>query len=151
MKFEVVSLSISEKRGVQKHEVQKIECIAGYGIERDAHAGNWHRQVTLLAKEVIEEAIERINKKGKNIFVGPGSFAENIVTRGVDWSEAKVGGKIKINEVEMEVTQKGKEYDENNPIFKITGEYLLPIHGVFAKIIKGGKIRVNDCGYYSFG
>ena len=102
MKFEVVSVSISEKRGTQKHEVQEIECIAEYGIRRDAHAGNWHRQVTLLAKEIIDEAIERINKKGKNIFVGPGSFAENIVTRGVDWSKARVGGKIKINEVEME-------------------------------------------------
>jgi len=150
MKFEVVSVSISEKRGVQKHEVQEIECIAGSGIKRDAHAGNWHRQVTLLAKEVIDEAIERINKKGKNIFVGPGTFAENIVTSGVDWSKARVGGKIKINEVEMQVTQKGKEYDKNNPIFKITGEYLLPIHGVFAKVIKGGKIHVKDCGYYSF-
>ena len=150
MKFEVVSVSISEKRGTQKDEVQEIECIAEYGIRRDAHAGNWHRQVTLLAKEIIDEAIERINKKGKNIFVGPGSFAENIVTRGVDWSKARVGGKIKINEVEMEITQKGKEYDENNPIFKITGEHLLPIHGVFAKIIKGGNIHVKDYGYYSF-
>lgn len=150
MKFEVESVSISEKRGTQKHEVPEIECIAGYGIKRDGHAGNWHRQVTLLAGEVVDEAKERINKKGKNIFVGPGSFAENIVTRGVDWSKAKVGGKIKINEVEMEITQKGKEHDENNLIFKITGEYLLPIHGVFAKVIKGGKISVKDRGYYNF-
>jgi molybdopterin adenylyltransferase len=100
---EVVAICVSCKRGIQKKNVESAMLVAGWGIEGDAHAGNWHRQVSLLAVE----SVEKIRRKG--VEVGPGSFAENITTRGLNLSALAVGQRLRIGEAELEITQIGKD------------------------------------------
>jgi len=148
MKFEirVESVNISEKKGTQKHPVEEIQCIEDYGIKNDAHAGKWHRQVSLLSGE----AIDVMRAKAGDFEIKNGDFAENIVTRGMDWTKAQPGGKIIIDHVILEVTQIGKECHSNCAIADAVGECIMPKQGVFSKVIKGGKIRAGSSGYYSF-
>ncbi|MCD6447835.1 MAG: MOSC domain-containing protein [Thermoplasmata archaeon] len=109
------------------------------GIKGDAHAGRWHRQISLLA----EESIEKMRKKGLQI--GYGDFAENITTKGINLAELKVGQRLKIgNEVIIEVTQIGKKCHDDCEIKRLTGECVMPKEGIFARVIAGGTIRVGD-------
>lgn len=139
MKGFVHSVCTSEKKGIRKHEVQSARLTAGWGIEGDAHAGRWHRQVSLLS-------IEDINVM-KNFIpsLKPGDFAENIVIQGLDISPVEVGDRIIIGEdIILEVTQIGKECHSACEIQKLTGRCIMPHKGVFAKVQKGGRIKRED-------
>ena len=143
MDFVVEAVCISDKKGVQKHEVDKIILIEDFGIEHDAHAGKWHRQVSFLAGEDID----RMKKKGLSL--KPGAFGENIITRGIDWTRAKIGGKIQIGRAELEVTQIGKECHTPCAIYYTAGECIMPDKGIFAKVLQGGVIHAHNSGHYS--
>ena len=150
MKFRIESVNISEKKGVEKIPVQEVEIIDDYGIMGDAHAGNWHRQVSFLAAEAVDMMREQVAEKVQGVELRPGIFAENILTRGIDWTEAKVGGKVVINNsVILEVTQIGKDCHTGCAIYKLVGKCIMPKQGIFTKVIKGGVIRAGDSGYYS--
>jgi TatD DNase family protein len=142
MKFKVESVNISTVKGVQKQEVAEIFCRENFGIEGDAHAGNWHRQVSLLAGEAVDAM------KAKGLELAPGAFGENIVTRGVDWSKAQVGERITIGVVELQITQIGKECHSHCAIYDAAGECIMPSKGIFAKVLKGGKIHAQSSGHY---
>lgn len=138
MKGRIVALSISDRKGVPKRNVESVRLLEGYGIEGDAHAGSWHRQVSILAIE----SIERMKERGLNL--RPGIFAENITTENLDLSKLKVGDRILIGNVELEVTQIGKECPKPCAIFRKIGDCIMPREGIFARVVKGGEIRVGD-------
>lgn len=142
MKFKVESVNIAAAKGMAKNEVAEIVLIKNFGIAGDAHAGDWHRQVSLLAGEAIDAM------KTKGLSLAPGAFGENIVTRGVDWRQARVGEIIVIGSVELEVTQIGKECHSRCAIYYSAGECIMPLQGIFAKVLKGGKINAQSCGAY---
>ena len=145
MRFTVESVNIAAAKGVQKHEVPEIVCRENFGIEGDAHAGAWHRQVSLLAGEAIDAM------KAKGLELAPGAFGENIVTRGVDWSRARVGEAIVIGEVELEITQIGKECHSRCAIYDAAGDCIMPRQGIFARVLKGGAIHAHSSGDYRIG
>jgi len=142
MKFIIEAVCLSDKRGEQKHEVDEILLIKDFGIESDAHAGKWHRQVSFLAGEEIDRM------KAKGLTLKPGAFGENIVTRGIDWTKVPVGGKIRIGDAELEVTQIGKECKTPCAIYYAAGECIMPTKGIFARVMKGGKVRAQHHGHY---
>ena len=145
MKFTVESVNVSATKGVQKHEVPEIACRVDHGIEGDAHAGPWHRQVSLLAGEAVDMM------KAKGLDLAAGAFGENIVTRGVDWSQARVGERITIGNVELEITQIGKECHSRCAIYYAAGDCVMPRQGIFAKVLKGGTIHAESSGNYDIG
>lgn len=135
----VASINISREKGVVKIPVEKVEIKVDYGICGDAHAGNWHRQISLLAKESIDKMIS----KGFN-HLKFGDFAENITTEGIEVHTLPVGTKLKIGDCEVEVTQIGKKCHGGCEIKKTTGDCVMPREGIFVKVIKEGTIKVND-------
>lgn len=140
MKGRVVSVNISDIKGVPKHEVEEILLIAGHGVQGDAHAGAWHRQVSLLA----EESIDRMRALGLN-GLARGAFGENINTVGLDLCALPVGTRLKIGEVVLEVTQIGKDcHNDGCAIRRATGKCVMPTDGVFAVVIEGGTLRAGD-------
>lgn len=140
MKGRVVSVNISDIKGVPKHEVEEILLIAGHGVQGDAHAGAWHRQVSLLA----EESIDRMRALGLN-GLARGAFGENINTVGLDLCEMPVGTRLKIGEAVLEVTQIGKDcHNDGCAIRRATGKCVMPTDGVFAVVIEGGTLRAGD-------
>jgi MOSC domain-containing protein YiiM len=145
VKFTVESVNIAAVKGVQKHEVPEIVCRENFGIEGDAHAGIWHRQVSLLAGEAIDAM------KARGLDLAPGAFGENIVTRGVDWSQARVGEAIVIGEVKLEITQIGKECQSRCAIYDAAGDCIMPKQGIFARVLKGGTIHAHSGGDYRIG
>ncbi len=145
MKFKIESVNISEKKGVQKHPVDSVKLIENYGIEGDAHAGKWHRQVSFLSGEAIDE----MRAKAGELAINDGDFGENIVTRGIDWRKVRVGGRISINGVVLEITQIGKKCHTGCAIYDAVGECIMPKQGIFAKVVKGGEISGENSGYYS--
>ncbi|MBR3640648.1 MAG: MOSC domain-containing protein [Oscillibacter sp.] len=136
---EVVSVNISEKKGVRKRPVPYIELKLRHGIVGDAHAGDWHRQISLLAEESVDtmRAICPIE-------LDAGIFAENINTRGIDLKSLPVGTRLRIGETEVEVTQIGKECHTDCAIKKATGKCVMPTEGIFAVVIKEGRVRAGD-------
>lgn len=141
-KFKIVSINISKKKGERKTPVSKAILKEDYGIVGDAHSGNWHRQVSLLAKEDIEEMI----KKGADVTWG--DFAENITTEGINLAVLPIGTRLKINEAILEVTQIGKECHDHCAIYQQIGDCVMPRRGIFAKVINGGEITNESYGYY---
>ena len=138
-KGKIKAISISTEKGTQKVNVPEAELRVDFGIEGDAHAGNWHRQVSLLGSESIDKMIEKGAK------VAPGSFAENITTEGIDLLALKVGSKLKLGEdVELEITQFGKKCHSRCEIFEQVGDCIMPREGIFAKVISPGRLRVGD-------
>ena len=135
---EVVSINISEKRGTIKHEVESIRLIENYGIEGDAHAGSWHRQVSLLAEESIDKM------RGMGIDLKNGIFAENINTVGVELKSIPIGTVIHIGECILKVTQIGKECHNDCEVKRITGKCVMPTEGIFAVVVKGGTVKKGD-------
>lgn len=137
--MKVVAINISDKKGVPKKSVEEGNFIVDYGLEGDAHAGNWHRQVSLLG-------IESINKMKKLGIDGlcTGRFAENITTEGLKLWELPVGSKLKIGDTLHEVTQIGKECHTKCAIFQQIGDCVMPTEGIFTKVIEGGKMKVDD-------
>ncbi len=135
----VVSLNTSDKKGVIKIPVEEVTFIEDFGIENDAHAGKWHRQVSLLANESIDKMIQ---KGGTGLT--PGKFAENITTEGIELYTLPVGTKLKIGETIQEVTQIGKECHTGCAIKAQVGDCVMPREGIFTKIIKGGQVKIGD-------
>ena len=136
----IVAISISKKKGIPKTNVQSARLIENHGIEGDIHAGNWHRQVSFLALE----SIDKMREKGlPNL--RPGAFAENITTEFLELPNLEVGTRIKLGkEAILEITQIGKECHSKCAIFSKVGDCVMPREGIFAKVIKGGNISVND-------
>jgi len=135
----IKAISVSKEKGTQKVNVPEAELRADFGIIGDAHAGNWHRQVSLLEAESIDKMIE------KGACVGPGSFAENITTEGIDLLALKVGSKLRLGEgVEFEITQFGKKCHSRCEIFEQVGDCIMPREGVFAKVTRAGRLAVGD-------
>ena len=140
MKGRIVSLNISAKKGVRKKPIKEVLLKTNYGIEGDAHASSeWHRQVSLLALE----SIRKMQDKGLN--VNPGDFAENITTEGIDLPALPVGTKMTIgNNIEVEVSQIGKECHTRCAIYYLAGDCVMPKEGIFVTVLKGGKVREGD-------
>ncbi len=134
----IVSLNISRKKGVNKEPVESVRLKVDHGIEGDAHAGKWHRQVSLLA----EESIEIMRARG--IELEPGAFAENITTRGIDLAALPVGTRLVSGEVELEVTQIGKKCHKGCAIFQQVGDCIMPRQGIFARVITPGSLHRGD-------
>lgn len=143
MKFTVKAVCISRHKGVQKEAVDSIRLIENFGIERDAHAGDRVRQVSFLA----DEAIDTMRVEG--LTLNPGAFGENVVTRGIDWTKTKVGGRIVIGDVELRITKIGKECHTPCSIYEAVGRCIMPDMGVFARVEKGGTIHAESSGHYS--
>lgn len=140
--FEIVSLNISGNKGEPKRPVRSVLVRKDHGLDGDAHAGDWHRQVSLLAMEDIEHMKEKLKS------LEPGDFAENITTRGIDLASLPVGTRLCIGEVELEVTQIGKTCHKGCAILEQTGECIMPKRGIFARVLKGGEITNEDSGSY---
>ena len=135
----IVAVSISPKKGVKKTNIHLGSLIENYGLENDAHAGDWHRQVSLLAIE----SISKIQKKGLD--VNPGDFAENITTKGIRLWELPLGTRLKLGkDALVEVTQIGKECHDRCAIYKQVGDCVMPREGIFVKVLKGGLVRPAD-------
>lgn len=135
----VVSINISKEKGVVKKPIGEGVFIENFGLEDDAHSGNWHRQVSLLGME----SVEKMKKQGVEGLV-PGIFAENITTEGIILYEIPVGTKIVIGETIHEVTQIGKECHTGCEIAQKVGKCVMPKEGIFTKVLKGGTIREGD-------
>ncbi|MGN0704855.1 MAG: MOSC domain-containing protein [Lentihominibacter sp.] len=135
----VKAVCISEEKGVQKHEVDEVYLKVDHGIVGDAHAGNWHRQVSLLAAESVAKTQKALDYKLAN-----GDFAENIVTEGLVLFTLPVGTKLQIGEAEGEITQIGKECHQGCAIRELAGDCVMPREGIFIKVIKPGKVKPGD-------
>lgn len=136
--MKIIALNTSERKGTQKRPQESVNLIVDHGIEGDAHAGNWHRQISFLGQECITE----FNQKGAS--VKPGAFGENIIVDGVDFTTLPIGTKVLCNGTEMEITQIGKECHDRCQIYFKMGDCIMPRNGVFAKVLKGGVISVGD-------
>ena len=134
----IIGICISEKRGTAKHEVETAKLVEDWGIEGDAHAGHWHRQVSLLSFDKIEAF------RARGAEVGDGAFGENLVVEGIDFRSLPVGTVLECNGVVLEMTQIGKECHSHCEIFKKMGECIMPTEGVFARVIRGGTISEGD-------
>jgi cyclic pyranopterin phosphate synthase len=135
----VIAVSVSDKKGMKKRNVDCAELKEQFGIAGDAHAGSGHRQISLLAQESIQKMVE----KGLN--VTPGDFAENITTSGFDLMELKIGDKIKIGDnVLLEISQIGKVCHTRCNIYYQAGDCVMPKEGVFARVVKGGSVKPCD-------
>jgi MOSC domain-containing protein YiiM len=135
----IVAVSISPKKGVKKTNILLGRLIENYGLENDAHAGDWHRQVSLLAVESISKI------RGKGLDVNPCDFAENITTKGIKLWELPVGTRLKLGkDALVEVTQIGKECHDRCAIYKQVGDCVMPREGIFVKVLKGGTIGPSD-------
>ena len=135
---QVVSVCISEKKGTKKHPVAEISLRPHHGIVGDAHAGDWHRQVSLLANE----SVDRMRKEG--LTLAAGDFAENILTEGITLRTLPVGTVLRAGEVRLEVTQIGKECHNDCAIKKAVGKCVMPTDGIFAVVLNEGVIRPGD-------
>lgn len=134
----IAAICMSEKKGTAKVQVDLANFIEEFGIENDAHAGKWHRQVSLLELKKIE----KFNKQGGNVKFG--DFGENLVIDGIEVDKLEIGQRIQIGDVILEITQIGKKCHNECEIFHRVGKCIMPIHGVFSRVIKGGVIKVND-------
>ena len=131
-------ICISEKKGTQKHEIPEAELKTEWGIEGDAHAGKWHRQVSLLGLEQIEDF------RARGAQVEFGAFGENLIVEGYHFRELPVGTRFQIGDVILEMTQIGKECHSHCQIYKVMGDCIMPREGVFARVLQGGTIRTGD-------
>ena len=135
---EIKGICISERRGTQKHEIPEVNLVEGWGLEGDAHGGNWHRQVSLLSYDKIQE----FRKRGADIAFG--AFGENIIVEGIDFSSLPVGSRFLVGDVQLELTQIGKECHSHCQIYQTMGDCIMPREGVFAEVTRGGLIRRGD-------
>lgn len=137
--MKIVSIAVSKKKGTTKTPVAEAFVSKEHGLEGDAHAGPWHRQVSLLASESIDKAREQ------GLDVGFGDFAENIATVGIDWKTLPVGTRVRLGaQVLLEITQIGKECHNRCAIYYKAGDCIMPREGVFARVLEEGPIRCGD-------
>jgi len=134
----IIAVCISEKKGTQKKNIHEAELITDFGIKNDAHAGKWHRQVSLLSYERINDF------KAEGATIVDGAFGENLIVEGFDLAKVPIGTRFRCNDVILELTQVGKECHSHCQIYKIMGDCIMPREGVFTKVIQGGKIAVGD-------
>ena len=134
----ITSVCRSERRGTVKQNIESGVLVENFGLEGDAHGGNWHRQVSLLSYEKIEE----FRKKGADIELG--AFGENLIVSGYDFRNLAVGTRFQCGEAVLEMTQIGKECHSHCEIYKRMGECIMPREGVFAIVLHGGTIRKGD-------
>ena len=134
----IKGICISEKRGTAKHEIEEAVFVKDWGIEKDVHAGHWHRQVSLLSYEKIEEF------KAKGAPIDDGAFGENLIVSGYDLKNLPVGTRFRCGEVLLEVTQIGKQCHSGCEIFKIMGDCIMPREGIFTRVLHGGIIEEGD-------
>lgn len=135
----IISVNISPRKTVRKKPVEEAQVIENHGLEGDAHTGEWHRQVSLLAMESIQKMID------KGLSVGPGDFAENLTTEGINLISLPIGKKLKVgNEILLEVTQIGKECHTKCAIFYQAGDCVMPREGIFTKVLGGGIVKPGD-------
>jgi len=138
MSGRVVAVCISAQKGEKKTPVESVELRPEHGIVGDAHAGDWHRQVSLLAME----SIRKMQKMG--LEVDSGDFAENITTEGLDLIHLPLGARLNIGEVLLEITQIGKECHNRCEIFHQAGDCVMPKEGIFGRVLKGGHVQTGD-------
>ena len=135
----IVSIAKSMKKGTRKVQVEEAHLLKDHGLKGDAHAGPWHRQVSFLASESIERA------RSGGLEVSFGDFAENIATSGIDWKNIPVGTRVKLGDRALvEITQIGKECHKKCAIYHMAGDCIMPAEGVFARVIKGGRIHCGE-------
>ena len=134
----VVAVCSSEKKGTRKTDIGDCEVIENFGLKGDAHGGTWHRQVSLLSYEKIEE----FRKRGAQVEFG--DFGENLVVDGYDFRTLPIGGRFQCNDVILELTQIGKECHHGCAIYQAMGDCIMPREGVFCKVLQGGHIRKGD-------
>jgi MOSC domain-containing protein YiiM len=138
-KGQVLSVNISEKRGEKKHNINEAYIKSDWGIEVDAHSGDWHRQVSLLSLSSVEKM------RALGAIIDYGDFAENLTVAGIDVATLPIGTRLQIGEVQMEVTQIGKEcHNKACAIKKQVGTCVMPIEGIFARTLSSGWVRVGD-------
>lgn len=134
----IKAVCLSDIKGIQKSETEGIDLLAEWGVENDAHAGKWHRQVSLLGFEQIE-AFKALGAEVNN-----GSFGENIIVEGFDLKSLPIGTRFKCGDVILELTQIGKECHAHCAIYHKMGDCIMPREGVFCKVISGGHIKPGD-------
>ena len=134
----VLAICISKHKGTLKNEVSEANFIEEFGIEGDAHAGKWHRQVSLLALEKIED----FRSKGGNVDFG--AFGENLVVDGIELHKLPVGQQLQVGEVLLEVTQIGKECHDKCAIYYQVGRCIMPAYGIFTKVLNGGEVILGE-------
>ena len=135
----ILAICISERKGIQKHPVEEARLQPDHGIVGDAHAGNWHRQVSLLGVESVRKVQAQIDFP-----LAPGAFAENLLTEGICLYELPVGTRLRIGPAVCEVTQIGKECHQGCAIRRLTGDCVMPREGIFVKVLTGGVVRPGD-------
>lgn len=137
----VVAVNVSAEKGVRKNTIPSCRLVIDHGIEGDAHAGKWHRQISLLA----QESIDKMQATLTDIRLKPGDFAENITTAGIAVMKLPIGTKLRVgSEVELQVTQIGKECHMSCEIRRLVGDCVMPREGIFAIVIREGEIRTGD-------
>lgn len=134
----IVSVNISRTKGVRKTPIEEGQLDPKHGLVGDAHAGDWHRQLSLLALESIE------SMRANGLDVNPGDFAENITTQGMTLHTLPVGTKLTIGDIETEVTQIGKECHAGCAIRKLAGDCVMPREGIFVRVLNPGVVRPGD-------
>ena len=139
----ILAVCTSEKKGVRKKNIGRGVLAAEHGLEGDAHAGKWHRQVSLLAMESIQKMVE------KGLKVGPGDFAENLTTEGLDLPALPVGTQVRVLHqglpgALLEVTQIGKVCHSHCAIYEMAGDCVMPREGIFVRVLQGGEVEVGD-------
>ena len=134
----ITAVCISEKKGTAKRPVDSARLVENHGLEHDAHAGNWHRQVSLLSQERIDDF------KKRGAIVRYGDFGENLVVAGVDFATLPVGTRLAAGEVLLEISQIGKECHSHCAIYHSMGECIMPTQGVFATVLRGGVLKAGD-------
>ena len=134
----VIAVGISKEKGTQKYSIPKGEFIEEWGLKDDAHAGKWHRQVSLLSYDKIQEF------RARGAEVEYGAFGENLVVEGFDFVKLPVGTKFRCNDVVLELTQIGKKCHKGCEIFQKMGDCIMPREGVFTRVLHGGIIREGD-------
>ena len=134
----VLAVCVSTEKGTQKQNVGTAVFVEDWGIEGDAHAGKWHRHVSLLSHEQVEAF------RARGAQVEDGAFGENLVVSGIDFRSLPLGTKFQCNDVVLELTQIGKECHNGCEIYKIMGDCIMPREGVFTRVLHGGSISVGD-------
>lgn len=134
----VAAICVSEKRGTKKVNIGQCELVENYGLKGDAHAGDWHRQVSLLSHDRVEAF------RASGATVDDGAFGENLLVEGIDFKSLPVGTLLRCGDVVLEITQIGKECHAHCEIYRQVGDCIMPREGVFARVLQGGMIAVGD-------
>lgn len=138
MKGIIQAICISKERGTPKQPIPQVRMIENYGLEQDAHAGSWHRQVSLLSYDKVQAFKER------GAVITDGAFGENLLVSGIDLAKLPVGTRLASGEILLEVTQIGKQCHQGCTIYKQVGDCIMPREGIFARVLRGGTLKTGD-------